>query len=337
MSADSAASPIESPVESTVESTVGIDLGGTKLLAVRMEGDEVVDERRFSNPGIATQLSAAVVAAIDEVMAPGVAAIGVGVAGLVQWPEGRFVWGPHVAGTQVDLRDDVTEAFGLPTVVDNDANMGAFAEHLIGSARGYESMILVTLGTGIGGGMISDGEINRGTSFAGEWGHTVFERNGARCACGKRGCWETVASGPALVRLAREFITSNPQGMLAHRLNDETGGDGFAGEAVMRAADEGDETARGLVAQVGADLGLGLCNLIAILDPQIVVVGGGLGSVGETLLGPARRTAADALHGGAHRMLPPIVVAALGPESGAIGAALMAGQLASGRLRLDPR
>jgi glucokinase len=314
-----------------IETTVGIDLGGTKLLAVRLEDGEIVEERRSSNPGVAEQLAAAVIEAVGEVMTPDVAAIGVGVAGLVQWPEGVFVWGPHVAGTSVSLRADLVREFNLPALVDNDANAAAWAEHVAGAGQGYDDMLLVTLGTGIGGAVIAGGALHRGRSFAGEFGHTMFERNGQRCACGKRGCWETVASGPALVRLAREFIFQNPDGALAHRLGDQP----FTGEDVTRAADEGDETARGLVSQVGADLGRGLCNLIAILDPDIVVVGGGLGSVGEALLGPARRVAADALHGGSHRQLPPIVVAELGPAAGAVGAALMAADLAYGRTILE--
>lgn len=300
------------------------------MLAVRLEDGGVVDERRTSNPSGRVPITDALTAAVAEVLTDDVDAIGVGIAGLVQWPEGIFVWGPHVAGTGLHLRSHLEAAFGLPAVVDNDANAAAYAEHTRGSARGYDHVVLVTLGTGIGGALIADGMLYRGTSFAGEWGHTLFERNGERCDCGKRGCWETVASAPALERLAADFIGRNTGGTLALRL----GGGTVTGQAVTRAADEGDETARGLVAQVGADLGLGLCNLIANLDPQIVVVGGGLGSVGESLLGPARRVAADALHGGAHRMLPPIVVAEHGPAAGAVGAALMAADVVAGRLEV---
>lgn len=292
---------------------------------------EIAEQRRFSNPGVADQLSAAVVAAIGELVTDDVGAIGAGIAGLVSWPEGDFVWGPHVAGTNVPLRRDIEAAFGLPTVVDNDANCGAWGELRIGAGVGYRNIVLVTLGTGIGGAIVIDGELHRGGSFAGEWGHTLFERNGVRCDCGKRGCWETVASGPALIRLAKEFVAQNPGGTLAHRL----AGVEITGELVTAAADDGDETARGLVAQVGADLGLGICNLIAVLDPEIVIVGGGLGSVGEGLLGAARRVAHDALHGGSHRSLPPIVVAALGPAAGAVGAAVMAEDLLGGRIVLD--
>lgn len=301
------------------------------MLAVRLEGDTVVDERRTSNPSGRVPVADALTATVGEMLTDDVDAVGVGIAGLVEWPEGIFVWGPHVAGTGLHLRRHLESAFGIPAVVDNDANAAAHAEHTRGSARGYDHVVLVTLGTGIGGAVITNGRLYRGGSFAGEWGHTQFERNGERCACGKRGCWETVASAPALERLAADFVVRNPEGTLAVRLS----GEAITGQAVTRAADEGDETARGLVAQVGADLGLGLCSLIATLDPQIVVVGGGLGSVGESLLGPARRVAADAIHGGSHRMLPPIVVAEHGPSAGAIGAAMMAADLLAGTLDLE--
>jgi glucokinase len=218
------------------------------------------------------------------------------------------------------VRDILEREFGVPALVDNDANAAAWAELQMGAARGRQDVLLVTLGTGIGGAVISNGDVYRGSSFAGEWGHMLYQANGLQCDCGKRGCWETVASGPALARIGREFNSLNPEGQLAKMLRQ---GD-FTAETITRAADAGDETARGLVSQVGAALGQGLCSLIAIFDPEMIVVGGGLGSVGESLLGPARRVAADALHGGSHRPLPPIVVAGLGPEAGAIGAALLA-------------
>ena len=147
-----------------------------------------------------------------------------------------------------------------------------------------------------------------------------FDPGGLPCDCGKLGCWETVASGPALRRLARNHVAQNPNDSLAVRLR----GLDITGEAVTGAADDGDESARSLVAQVGRALGLGLCNLIAVLDPEIIVVGGGLGSVGESLLGPARLVVTETLHGGSFRELPPIVTAELGSAANAIGAALLA-------------
>ncbi len=300
--------------------TIGIDIGGTKVLAVRVVDGEVVARRRSSTPRTADGTEQAIVEAVESVRTDEVVAVGLGIAGLVRWPEGSFAWGPHVAGTDVPLRSDLEGRLGLPFVVDNDANVAALAEHRMGAARGYRNVLLITLGTGIGGGIVLDDAIFRGESFAGEWGHMLYDPHGILCDCGKRGCWETVASGPALVRLAKEVISLNPDSSFAARFVDSP----IVGEAITAAADAGDEIARGLVAQVGAHLGRGICSLVAIMDPDAIVIGGGLGSVGESIVAPARRVAADCLHGGAHRMLPPILVAQLGPDAGAIGAALLA-------------
>lgn len=311
--------------------TIGTDVGGTKLLAVRLEDGEVVDEATSFIATGPPDMSKAALEAVRAVWVDDVEAVGVGIAGLVEWPSGVLAWGPHVPGSNVPLREDIESILGVPVVVDNDANVAALAELKRGSARGYRDVLLVTLGTGIGGAIVIDGRIHRGKSFAGEIGHMTYDPGGLQCDCGKRGCWETYASGPALVRLARTSIEQNPEGTLANRFTADT----VRGEDITGAADAGDETARSLVAQVGTEFGRGLCNLIAALDPEIVIVGGGLGSVGESLLGPARRVAADALHGGAHRMLPPILVAGLGPAAGAIGAALLAEELVTGRLDLS--
>ncbi len=301
-------------------------MGGTKLLAVRIEDGDVVAREFFSTPG--EDMIGSAIAAIKELWTDDVTAVGAGIAGLVRFSEGVFVWGPHLPGSNIPIRQILEDEFRVPAVVDNDANAAALAELHHGAARGRRDVLLVTLGTGIGGAIIADGQVYRGSSFAGEWGHMLYQENGLQCDCGKRGCWETVASGPALARLGQEFISLNPEGQLARVLGQ---GD-FTAKTITASADAGDETARGLVSQVGAALGRGLCSLIAVFDPELVVVGGGLGSVGESLLGPARRVAADAIHGGSFRPLPPIVVAELGPESGAIGAALLAAEVRDGHV-----
>ncbi|MEA2001577.1 MAG: ROK family protein [Actinomycetota bacterium] len=306
--------------------TVGIDMGGTKLLAVRIEDGDVVAREVFTTPG--EDMIGSAIAAIRELWTEDVTAVGAGIAGLVRFLDGVFVWGPHLPGANVPIRRLLEAEFGVPAAVDNDANAAALAELQYGAARGRQDVLLVTLGTGIGGAIVADGQVYRGSSFAGEWGHMLYQENGLQCDCGKRGCWETVASGPALARLGKEFISLNPEGQLARVLAQ---GD-FTAETITASADAGNETARGLVSQVGAALGRGLCSLIAVFDPELVVVGGGLGSVGESLLGPARRVAADAIHGGSYRPLPPIVVAELGPESGAIGAALLAAKARDGHV-----
>jgi glucokinase len=283
---------------------IGVDIGGSKALAVRME-DGVVQstERSELDRGLSTidSITRSVEKAIDGPLD----AIGVGVAGLVRRQDGVLVWGPHVQGTNVPIRTDLERRFNVPVVVDNDANTAAVAEFRAGAGVGYRNGLLVTLGTGIGGAIYAEGEVFRGESFAGEWGHVRVTDAGMLCDCGKRGCWETRASGPALARLAREVVRA---------------------ETVVGAADAGDETARALVTEVGLAFGQGLADLIAIFDPEVVIIGGGLGSVGESIVGPARRVVVDLLHGGRLRVPPAIHVASLGPTAGAVGAAMLASE-----------
>ena len=185
----------------------------------------------------------------------------------MSWPDGVFLWGPHVAGINVPLRADLEAEFRVPVIADNDANNGALGRKRVGgAARGHDHVLLVTLGTGIGGAIADRGAPLPGRRRASPARSVTWPTNKGRlqCACGKLGCWETVASGPALVRLASAAVADNPDSTLAHRL----GGDSrFRGEDVTRAADAGDEIARSLVAQVGRELGVGLCSLIAVLDP----------------------------------------------------------------------
>lgn len=300
--------------------TIGIDIGGTTARGVRVLDGEVT--ARKGGAVHEGDLITDVIATVNELWTDDVEAVGIGLAGMVQWPEGIFLWGPHLEWNDIPVRQVLESELGMPVIVDNDANTAAFGELHGGAAVGFNDFLMVTLGTGIGGGIVIGGSVYRGESFAGEFGHMVVDAGGLLCDCGKRGCWETVASGPALVRLAREVISLSPDGSLAGRI----GKGPISGYDVTSAADAGDEVARGLVAQVGAEFGAGLRNLIAIFDPELVVVGGGLGSVGESILGPARRVATEGLHGGTHRLAPPILLAGLGPDAGAIGAAAMAAE-----------
>lgn len=303
-------------------SVVGVDIGGTKALAVRMKGDEIVARERVEVDRSQSTLDA-ITDAVDRVDGGSANAIGIGLAGLVRSSDGVFVWGPHISGTDLPVRTHLADRYGVPVAVDNDANVAALAEFSKGAGAGYANGLLVTLGTGIGGAIVIGGSVYRGGSFAGEWGHIGVQPAGLLCDCGKRGCWETIASGPALARLAREVVASNPSGSLATKLSDSPP----TGEAIVSLADEGEETARALVAEVGRAFGDGLAGLIAIFDPEIVVVGGGLGSVGESIVGPARRVVVDSIHGGSLRVPPIIQVATLGPAAGAVGAAMAAAEV----------
>jgi glucokinase len=300
-------------------STIGIDLGGSKVFGVRVVDNEIVASGRTVVGRSVTTVDA-ILSAIEGIAQGGESGVGIGLAGLVRPSDGMLVWGPHLSGTHLSIGSEVSDRLGLPVVVDNDANMALIAEMRLGVAVGYRNVLLVTLGTGIGGAIGIDGAVYRGGGFAGEFGHVRIEDAGLLCDCGKRGCWETRASGPALARLAREVLDVNPDSSLTRALDGAT----VTGEAVVSAADAGDETARALVTEVGRSLGQGLADLAAIFDPDLIVVGGGLGSVGESIIGPARRVLADSLHGGNMRVPPTVQVAMLGQAAGAVGAALMA-------------
>jgi len=305
--------------------TIGIDLGGSKVYAVRLVDGEVVDaQRTVVARSVATM--DAIASAVTGIAKGDESAIGIGLAGLVRSNDGILVWGPHLSGTHLGVGPDISQRFEVPVVIDNDANAALLAEMRLGVAIGYRNVLLVTLGTGIGGAIAIEGEIYRGGGFAGEWGHVRVEDGGLLCDCGKRGCWETRASGPALARLAREVIDANPDSSLARALD----GVAVTGEAVVGVTDGGDETARALVTEVGRSLGQGLADLSAIFDPELIVVGGGLGSIGESIVGPARRVLADSLHGGNLRVPPTIQVAMLGQAAGAVGAAMLAEGITDG-------
>ena len=261
-----------------------------------------------------------------QLMQADIAAIGLGAAGLVSWPDGRLVWGPNVVGRDVPFKDLLTTRFGLPTVVDNDANLAALAESRVGVARGYRHVLLVTLGTGIGGGNVIDGRIYRGRSFAGEVGHMVIDVGGPRCTCGQRGCWETFASGRRLDQIARDVAAADPAGLTARLA---VGGPA-AGSHLTEAATQGDPQAAQAVAEMGVWLGIGLASLVALLDPEVIVVGGGAARAGDILLQPARDSIQAALEGSEFRRPTPLLAAGLGQDAGIIGAGLAAAELARG-------
>ncbi len=313
---------------------VGIDIGGTKIAAARFDDDfEVLERTVVPTPRLAADLADAAIGAAREVWDRDVIAVGAGVAGLVRWPEGVLSWVPHVEGGQVDLRTLLGEALEVPVVVDHDANCAALAEFELGAGRGYDSLLLVTVGTGIGGGFIIEDEIYRGRSFAGEVGHMQLQVDGHDCPCGGQGCWETLASGSALNRLARAEVAAHPNGALAQL----TAGREPRGEDVTRAAAEGDGAAQDLLDEVATWLGVGLANLIAAFDPEAIIVGGGLGSVGEYFLTPARKVARARLYAAEYRPTTPILPSEFGADAGIVGAGLNAWREVSFRFRLKER
>jgi glucokinase len=306
-------------------SALGLDVGGTKINAFRVHRDGTVAAReRVATP--ADDAEATVAAMIDvarRLRTPEVVAVGVGAAGLVDASEGVLRFAPNLAWREVPIAARLSDALGLPCQVDNDANAAAWGEWRFGAGRGYRHMLLVTVGTGIGGGIVAGRRLFRGAhGFAAEIGHIVVEPGGPLCGCGNRGCWEQVASGAAIGRLGREAAREHPGSALA----DLAGGDPDAvtGVTVTEAADRGDEVARGIVAEVGRRLGEGIAGLVNTLDPQVVVVGGGAARAGELLLEPVRAAFAATVEAPEHRPPVPLVTAQLGNDAGAIGAAALA-------------
>lgn len=299
--------------------TVGIDVGGTKLLAVA--GDREV--RRLTPRG-----GPAVIETVCEVIEElgGADAVGLGIAGLVD-RVGVLHMGPNLPGViGFPFGSELSARLGVPVAVDNDATTATWAELQLGAAQGATEVVLVTLGTGIGGGHVTGGILQRGANgFAGEPGHMVVDPRGPLCPCGRRGCWERFASGSGLGRLARDAAAAGR----ATRVVELAGGDPEAvrGEHVTLAAREGDRGALAVLREFGWWVAIGIANLVNVLDPEVVVVGGGLAEAGELLISPVRERFAELVLAPEHRPQVRIVAAHLGERAGAVGAALLADEL----------
>jgi glucokinase len=302
---------------------VGVDVGGTNVRALAIGSDGAVVARAHA-PTPAEDAEAAVDAIADVVRATGGAGpIGVGLPGIIAG--GVLASGANVGWRDVAFDDRLTSVLDRPVLIENDCTAGAYGEWRAGAARGVDDVLYVGVGTGIGGGLVLGGRLHRGAhGAAGEVGHIIVEPDGEVCGCGNRGCWETVASGSTIARDGRTAVTRH-----AHsRIAELSGGDAASvtGEVVTDAAEEGDPAARGILAEVGTRLGEGIAGLVNILDPAIVVVGGGAIRAGELLFGPARHAYAGAVQ---LRDPPPIVPASLGTDAPAIGVALLALEEAS--------
>lgn len=307
---------------------IGVDVGGTKVAAgVVDERGCVVEKLKRYTPAASPDDTIGVIAdAVTELLARyDVDAIGIGVAGFVDQTRSTVLFAPNLAWRDEPVKKLVEERIGRPVIVENDANAAAWAETKLGAARGHEHVLLITVGTGIGAGVVIAGRLYRGRfGSAGEPGHYRVVPDGRLCGCGNRGCWEQYASGSALVAEAREFAGRSPEA--AARLLALAGGspERIDGPAVTLAAREGDPGAVRCFEIVGSWLGAGLADLAAILDPSCFVIGGGVSEAGELLLGPARETYEHGLTGRSHRPYADVRLAQLGQDAGLIGAADLA-------------
>jgi glucokinase len=247
------------------------------------------------------------------------------VAGFVDAARSRVEFAPNLPWRDEPVQQKVEDLAGMPVVVENDANANAWGEVRFGAARDEQDVVFISVGTGIGTGLVLGGQLYRGRwGIGGEAGHMNVVAGGRLCGCGNRGCWEQYCSGNALVAEAREFAYRSPEG--AARLLRLAGGSpgGIGGSQVTEAAREGDAAALRCFEAIGGWLGLGLADLAAILDPGCFVIGGGVSEAGELLLGPARAAFGHGLTGSPYRHRAQIRLAELGPDAGLVGAADLA-------------
>jgi glucokinase len=307
---------------------VGVDMGGTKLLAGAVDrGLNVHHRTQRALAGLDQEaLVDAAVDAVEEMReAAGepVAAAGFGIPCTIDRSRGVAVQAVNLPLADIAFADVMSDRLGLPCFMDNDANLAALAEHRTGAARDAAHAVMLTIGTGIGGGLVLDGRLYRGSLGAGaELGHTVVDIDGPPCQgnCPNHGCLEAVASGTALAREARAAAEREPDSELGRMLSE---GRELTGALVTELAHDGDRAARGVLELIGRRLGVGIANFVNLFNPEVVVLGGGVMGAGELLLEPARAEMAE-------RALPPgrdvvrVVAARLGPEAGMVGAAALA-------------
>jgi glucokinase len=309
--------------------TVGVDVGGTKVLGgvVDASGKVLATSRRDTPREGGSELTKTIAeVALELMQSHSVSAVGVSAAGFVSSDRKTMLATPNIAdwnGVQLDL--ELTKLIGLPVVIENDANAAAWGEAKFGAGRNQAHMMMLTIGTGVGGGIVVNNQLYRGAfGIAAEFGHLRVVPEGHLCGCGARGCFEQYASGSALRRHAREAISASPD--LARNLLARGDGtiDGLTGQAITEAARDGDAVALAAFQTTAQYLGAGIASLAVLLDPSCVVIGGGVIDAGEILLAPTREAMKRYMPFAGKHPYPEIVAAELGNEAGLVGVADLA-------------
>jgi glucokinase len=303
---------------------IGIDVGGTKLVAATIAGDgTVLDRQRRETPARDSELLVRTLVRSIAELGGGAdrLPVGIGIAGLVT-PDGQVRYGPNIGVRDLPLAARLADAAGGPVTVVNDASAAAFGEQRVGAGRGRQDVVLFTLGTGVGGGVIVGGEVVLGNGgFAGELGHVIVAEGGRACPCGNRGCVEAYASGTSIGLIARERLVDLSVETL---LRDE--GE-LTGRSVTQAALAGDAFARSILTEAGRWLGVAAGSLVNVLDPEVILIGGGAAvQTSRWVLPAAEASLAEHLIGSPWRRAPSFELAALGDDAGMVGAALLAEQ-----------
>jgi glucokinase len=306
--------------------TFGVDLGGTNLRVAIVDPDgTIVAQQKVATPPTLDGICDGIAGAVRSLAPhrPDAHALGVGAAGIVDF-EGVIHYSPNVPSfLRAPVQARLGAALAMPVVVDNDANVAALAELTHGAAIGCREFLLVTLGTGVGGGVVTGGQVLRGAhGFGAEIGHFQVDPDGPMCACGERGHWEAVASGTALGALGRARVSAGHAPSLLARADGDVAA--VTGLLVGVAAQAGDADAIEIIAEYAQQVAVGLVGLANVLDPELIVVSGGLVELDDVLLGPLRAAFLGRIEGAPYRPEVPIVPAELGDHAGVVGAAVLA-------------
>ena len=309
--------------------TIGVDVGGTKIAAgVVDETGAILARTRVPTPADPQWAVGAIADAVKELRAEyNVTAVGVGAPGYIDRDRSTVIMAPNINWENEPLKARIEDLVNLPTVIENDANAAAWGEFRFGAAVAHEDMIMITVGTGIGGGIVIDGRMYRGSfGSAGEIGHLNMVPDGLPCGCGSKGCWEQYASGRALRRYGRERAASEPVGGKRLLELNEGIADTITGSQITQAADEGDPLALEVYDELADWLGRGMADLASLFDPAVFVLGGGVSDSGALLLDPVAKAFEKYLIGGVHRPRADVVLATLGSAAGIAGAGDLARQ-----------
>ncbi|MCQ4045671.1 ROK family glucokinase [Streptantibioticus rubrisoli] len=309
--------------------TIGVDIGGTKIAAgVVDEEGTILETCKVPTPPTPEGVIDAIADAVRTVSASHrIDAVGIGAAGYVDDKRATVLFAPNINWRHETLKDKVEQRVGLPVVVENDANAAAWGEYRFGAGQGHDDVVCITLGTGLGGGIIIGGKLHRGRfGVAGEFGHLRVVPDGLLCGCGSQGCWEQYASGRALVRYARQRAAATPENaVILLGLGDGTV-ESIEGKHISEAARKGDPVAVDSFRELARWAGAGLADLASLFDPSAFIVGGGVSDEGDLVLEPIRKSFRRWLVGGQWRPHAQVLAAQLGGEAGLVGAADLARQ-----------
>ncbi|MGW3627854.1 ROK family glucokinase [Streptomyces sp. NPDC000880] len=309
--------------------TIGVDIGGTKIAAgVVDEEGTILETHKVPTPSTPQGIVEAICSAVGGAgKGHEIEAVGIGAAGYVDDKRASVLFAPNIDWRHEPLKDKVEQRVGLPVVVENDANAAAWGEYRFGAGQGHEDVICITLGTGLGGGIIIGNKLRRGRfGVAAEFGHIRVVPDGLLCGCGSQGCWEQYASGRALVRYGKQRANATPESAeILLGLGDGTV-DGIEGKHISEAARQGDPVAVDSYRELARWVGAGLADLASLFDPSAFIVGGGLSDEGELVLDPIRKSFRRWLIGGRWRPHAQVLAAQLGGRAGLVGAADLARQ-----------